>query len=361
MHKQSLVLAGAAVLLLALTGRSGAGIKPTFYHEQCAWNATDIFVASQQDKSVTVLETWQGNLAKGTVIQGLDLPAMPLEVSSWDAKAPRKTVSGKRVVLFLKHPDAEAGAAPAPEWVGAGDCDRTNVSAVWIEAGQAYAIQQAINPGPQGLWPLDSSPPIPWYAEPTEDGVKQATLEILAAKEALAKAVLMADVAERLKTLEPMAASKYRRQQREAIAAMGQCGPAALPILKKILRQYGQNTPELMEALAQAAGDRAGEEMTVLVKKELTFWRRAAPDLPIGWRNSLPDNRDKYLERYSILRKALKGVGQAHHVAARDLVREVKDFWASLPQLSDDPRTNEMILECDRVLRALNDPAPAGS
>jgi hypothetical protein len=339
------------MLLLALPGQCSAGLEPCFILEGCAWNATDIVVATQQAKSVTVLETWQGNLAHGTEIEKLDLPAMPLEVSSWDKKAPRRVVRGQRVVLFLKHPEATPEGKPAAEWIGAGQFDLTAVSAVWIEGWQAYSLQQPKNPGPLGLWPR----------EPTENNLKQRTLEILAAKRSLAEALLIPDVAQRVKLLEPMAKSELWHQRREAIAAMGKCGPAAGPTLQKLLRHYGKNTPQLVEALAQAAGDQAGAEMTALLQKELIFWRGAAPDLPVGWWNSEMENQEEYQSRYCILQSALKTIEETHCVAARDVVRQMRDLWVSLPQLDDKSGLDQVTKDCNRVLNILDAPARVGS
>lgn len=354
MRKRSFVLAGAVVLLLALASPSWAGLKPVFLLEDCVWNATEIVVAAQQANCVTVLETWQGNLTKGTVIEGLELPAMPLEVSSWDAKTKHAMVRGERVVLFLKHPDIKPGAKSAAEWAGAGLFGLTEVSAVWIEAGQAYSLQQPKNPGPQGLWPLGL-----WPREPTEGNLKQRTLEIRAAKRALAEALLIPDPAERVKLLEPMAKSELWYQRREAIAAMGQCGPAAGLTLQKLLRHYGKNTPQLVEALAQAAGDNAGAEMTALLQKELIFWKWAAPDLPVGWWNSEMENGEEYRGRYCILESALKTIEETHCVAARDVVRQLRDLWVSLPQLNDKSGLDQVTKDCDRVLSILDAPAKA--
>ena len=41
-----------------------------------AWNASQIIVVEPHGRNVTVLETWKGDLAKGTVIQGLDLRSL---------------------------------------------------------------------------------------------------------------------------------------------------------------------------------------------------------------------------------------------------------------------------------------------
>ena len=131
-----------------------------------------------------------GNLARDGRFRGLDLPAMPMEVSSEDRAqpGPRPTVSGERVVLFLIHRQAEEGMPPPEvEWTGAGDSAK--FSALWIEAGQVYELRQP-DAKPPRLWPVTMP-----RQEATEKNLKQATLEILAARADLAEARAIADPA----------------------------------------------------------------------------------------------------------------------------------------------------------------------
>src|SRR5207247_1756420 len=93
----------AILFVLATTVRGWATILPSFWLEDCAWNATEIVVAKQGETSCTILETWRGGLAKGDQIKVIDLPVAPLRVSDdWSNRPMGKMISGKRVVLYLK-------------------------------------------------------------------------------------------------------------------------------------------------------------------------------------------------------------------------------------------------------------------
>ena len=345
MRKQPLLVVAAVAWMLAMPGRSLARIEASFQWEECAWNATDIVVAEQKGKTVTVLETWKGSCAKGTSIHGLDLPDSPLEVATWDKGGARKTVSGSRIVLFLKH--AESNALPPAEeemWSAASRFGGATVSAVWLEAGQAYSIQQPRNPGPAELWPLKQD----------EAGFKRETQDILDARDALTKAQAMTDATQRVRILEPMARGKYWHQRHEALALMGECGPAALPILRQMMREYGRDTSTVAAALAKAAGESAGAEMTTVLKEELEFWRKTAPGLPVGWWNNLPENRERLQHRYGILQPALDAVSTSHLAAAQEVVRDLRDLWISLPQLNDKSGLDQITDKCNKVLKALD-------
>ena len=59
------------LLLLVLSPSASAGIRPSFYAEECSWRATDIVVVSEGKKIdgiFEVLETWKGDLQPGETI-----------------------------------------------------------------------------------------------------------------------------------------------------------------------------------------------------------------------------------------------------------------------------------------------------
>src|SRR5438552_1490178 len=104
MKKFRWLLAVGAMLVLAEA--ASAEMLPSFYLESSAWKASDIVVAVKEGKSARVLETWKGNLEPGAVIQ-VHVPELPAELPGWADMAGR-AVTGKRVVLFLRHAPKDA-------------------------------------------------------------------------------------------------------------------------------------------------------------------------------------------------------------------------------------------------------------
>jgi hypothetical protein len=346
-----LSLATTAASLLVLVSVCRAGYRPSFSLEECAWNAPDIVLASNQGPAPTVLETWRGELTKAAAIQVLDLPKAPLEVTSRDRTALRKTVGSQQVVLFLKPAPTPPFAPGTNTWVGVSAFGGTQVSAVWIDDGHAYAFLQVRNPGPTQLRALGKD----------AARFKQETLDIVAAKGLLARAIAIAEPARRVEALEPMAKGKYWHQRHEAIAALGNCGPAAVVCLRQMLRTYGNETGEVTSALARAAGENAGPEMTAVLEEDVAFWKSVAADLPVGWWNNLSSEQKRHQcqSRYCILGPAMGSVVALHYSPARKPVLELRDLWVSLPQLNDKSGLNQITEGCNQALLKLEPAAGA--
>ena len=88
----------AALVVLAAASPARAEILPSFGTGQCESNATHVVVVDDTGK---VLESWRGDLAPGDV-----LPIAEFRLPKEAGHRPGfgigpKTVSGKRVVLFL--------------------------------------------------------------------------------------------------------------------------------------------------------------------------------------------------------------------------------------------------------------------
>ncbi len=256
---------GPAMLLVAsLAGGGWAESLPTFQLDVCAWQAAEVFLAAQDGRDVTVEESWYGSLPKGAVIRGLDLPTKAIGVGTWEhvigtdnwrrlspelqrglllgQVQPPPIVHFKQVVLFLKPRTGEPGQpSPSAKWVGAGGYKSKSIetSAAWVEESKVYALFQPMNPGPQLMWPAgygDNDRPN------TLANFKRETLAMLAARQALAKAIALPDANRRAELLVPMAHGPYRLEQEDAITALGGCGPAGVPALEKLMREYGPFT-----------------------------------------------------------------------------------------------------------------------
>ncbi len=189
----------------------------------------------------------------------------------------------------------------------------------------------------------------------SEQDFKRAMHKLLAEKDALADALQ----AKRVDLLEPMTHARFWGQRHAAVEALGQCGPAAVPVLRKLIRQDDYFACDAAQAMAQAYGDEAPAQMTALVKDELAFWKVEAFKLPVGLRDQL---HAAHQHRRSALFVAVRIIEQAHYLPARDTVQARARILGFAAAPTDAAEPDLLIQQCDRALKALDaDPVtPAG-
>jgi len=111
---------------------------------------------------------------------------------------------------------------------------------------------------------------------------------------------------------------------------------------------------EVVESLAVAGGEKVGDELTAVVRKELEFWRAIGPTLQEGWWNDFPQlERFRLRDRYGKVFESLAALRKLKFPGCREVVTELRDFWRSQPQLEDKGGLNQMSQECDEILREL--------
>ena len=262
------------LLLLFLIG-SGRTEPWEFDLESAAWQASDIVIGRQNGQSVTVSEIWEGQLAKGTVIERLDLPAMPIEVpSQWiaDEVVGPKTVSGRRIAVFLRDPQTHVAQQDGKP-IGAGGQRLMGVRAAWIEEGRVYAIRQIKDPGPLKVRPLGNGGK-PWI---NEAEFKQAVEKVLADKRAFEKARAIADPAQRAAALRPMADGPFWCRRDHVLSALVGCRSAGVPALKELLAEHPQLDSHKLALLCgagrrrcRASDDRSAAERTAVLENRRT-------------------------------------------------------------------------------------------
>jgi hypothetical protein len=341
------VAVGAMVFVTALD--CFAGIMPSFRLENCALYATDIVVgtADAGGARFNVQETWRGNLAKGAIV---DFPGLPLltagDLFTDDPRAIGPIFNGGtiRVVLFLKSVATQGDTSPSlVTWIGANRYgqDDPKVSAVWIDHDKAYSFVQVINPGPSVLISLGE----------TEALLEAESSVILAERDDLEKAERIADPLLRAKAIEPMVLSAYWNLRDQALVELGKCGKPALPILEGMLRDIRYEHCDFTRPIAAAAGSDAGAEMTEIIREELLFWRRLGPKLPRNWRfDTSSPLTESYGDRFMFLWSSVRILHELKYRPAADVLAQVRDFWASLPQLNDEDDPRGLIQECDTAL-----------
>jgi hypothetical protein len=207
-----------------------------------------------------------------------------------------------------------------------------------------------MNPGPSLLVEYGKS----------EAEVKQLFSKVDDEHAALARAAAVKDPSARAEALEPFAAHEFYFLRQAVFDALRDCGRAALPTLRRMLRDETKLTThgDVIEALAEVGGDDVGEELTRVVGEELAFWKTTAPGLKRGWWNEFKDTEPSNLaDRYMRLYAALGGLKKLRHEGAYAVVAELRDFWRSWPQLDDPSGLNQMSEVCDEILGERGSPS----
>jgi hypothetical protein len=317
----------------------------------CANRATEIFVADQDGERVKVVENWLGDLKPGTVIELPGLSSKSEKTTNYEHEAgPRPIVQRKRAVLFLKLVDPQPGVTPSDIWIGAGHENRINNSVAWIEGDRLFANWDPIQDQPMALWPAQL-----WGPPATLANFKRVTLEIVAVRQALAKARAMTDVNQRVAAIEPWLRKTEWYQKSPACVAMAECGPAAVPLLRRMAHEHGQNFNEVTFALAGAAGDNAETELIGVLEDELAYWKRVRPKLAKDWyRSDLPGAQENGL-RYTDMRHLLDNLeGHLKDDAPRKVVTELRAMLEPLMPPGDTWSFLLVIKQCDQVLAAMD-------
>ncbi|MBV9216810.1 MAG: hypothetical protein JO053_11590 [Acidobacteria bacterium] len=328
-----------------------AGIRPSFNLDYCAWNATDIVVATEGDVidgKLTVIESWKVNLLPG---DQLNLPEMAqfapeesraIKVGFGQQTTSVEHVTGTRMVIYLKKSEPTTPQSSI-HWEGASFAGDLNVSVVWLEGMHAYGFLQLMNPGPSELRELDKS----------DAEIKYRTSDIVDEEALFRNALSNPDNGKRASALAKFTRSELFLARDRAFEGLSQCGPAALPVLRAILRDETQTEihSDAIDALAAAGGYAAGGDLLAIVKSDRVFWERVAPRLAIGWWNHLDESdnqtpRDRYARTFRAI-QALKAINFGN---GKDEIKKIRDLWRSYPALEDKSGLDQMSKACDEYL-----------
>jgi hypothetical protein len=349
--------AHAIIVIFLVSPLVEAGIRPSFHLEHCAWHATDIVVASEGeviDGTLSVLKVFAGAQKIGDSIFVPELGQFrakesrtlrPFLLSSGD-KEPPMVLAGDKLVLFLKR--GKDKSATDPTWAPASLFGGMKVSVVWISEGRVYGFTQVMNPGPITLTNQRLS----------EDKFEQRVLSIIEIRRDLRACSKLTEAKHRAKVAAKFVESPLYYARKEAFRLLSRCGEDALPHLRELLRDQSKVRlhDEAIKTLGVAGGEAIVPELTAIVAKELSFWKKTAPELKVGWWNG------KGLEwklvgplrdRYSVVLEVFYTMRKLKSPACRAAVREFRDYWRSLPQLEDKSGLDQMSQACDAVLKEL--------
>jgi hypothetical protein len=363
-----------AIFLLSVTQSTEAGIRPSFWLDSCTWDATHIVLVAttSQGDVFTVMQSWKGDLKARDTLKVPELkpdsdavaisryPAGEafdhIDESGISGRVPNQPV-GSQMVLFLKSRKEKHAASQATniqasgQWKPASLYGGMKVSVVWIDGGQLFCFQQQMNPGPSALGPCTqrTQMDLPMLIGRIKD--------ILQTQDHLARLPRLEDRNARMEQLQTIIyGDVWYGARKAALQGLGKTGPSALPVIQQMLDRppVPYDSEDLVKALAQAAGEDAGNELNRRLRQNLDFWRSRGHSLKNGWWNEdpAPDAplRVKYDETIELIRVL-------DHERFRPAIRpaaELRDFWLSLPQLNDPSGLNQLAEECDHLVKHLS-------
>ena len=352
------------IVVLLLVLQTNAGIRPSFNLDYCTWQATHIVIATEGDEidgTLTVLDSWKGDLRPGEAVSIPDLASFKSPSSREVKKGlfgdksddPPRYVSGARMILFLKEKERSAAIAHAAsrdvhverQWEPASR-EGITWSVLWLEGEESFAFIQIMNPGPSLLTPYGAS----------EQKVREQAVAVMRMQQELNEAVATKDQSRRAEALEAFTTSDLYYARDLAFTELQKCGSGALPVLRRMLKDPALLNlhGDVIKALTAAGGEKVADELTNIVKDELEFWKVTGPRLSSEWWNGGNDTeREMLRNRYSKVLEALYSLKKLRAIGCKEVVTEFRDFWRSLPQLEDKRGLTQISEECDKILSEL--------
>jgi hypothetical protein len=172
--------------------------------------------------------------------------------------------------------------------------------------------------------------------------MKDRASEIGRIQSEMAKVVSTNDKFARAEGLKPYVRSDLYEAQQLALSELGKCGSSGSKIIREMLDSsaFADEAGELVKAFVEAGGESVGEELTIRLKRDLTFWQATAPSLSQGWRNQDARPHAPLQERYVQTLELVRGLDRTHYKPALGTATQLENFWRSLPQLNDPSGLN---------------------
>lgn len=348
----------ALLIGLALPSSAFARIELTFSLETCVWHATDIVVVEaggEIDDHFLVAKTLLGELKIGEEIVVPELGAFRDKTARQihtivEGEEPR-FVTGKRMILFLQKDSPEESSAEV-KWQSANLLGRhrlpMQLSVAWIEDKQAFAINQT---------GLHERAGITSWQGGTAALFAEAN-KLIDQKAKFLKAESIEDATAKANAMFEFSIGDNYFVRRAAFEDLAECGPAAKPVLMKILanEKFARFHGDAISCLGKALDDKAAPLLVDILKTETAFWKKRAPDLSVGWWNGKDLNWgevNKLRDRYGRLSASLRSMAENPQPQFVMPVTELRDFWRSLPQLEDKSGLNQISEEANEVLKML--------
>lgn len=353
------------VLVLVFAANVGAQSRSSFWLERCAWNATDIVVATEGktiDGRMTVLESWKGNHSAGEIIVLSELADFRNdqarlikggyyrtgsgELQLIQELEPFERVSGDRMILFLKKRDPSSrDPRPGAVWESAGD-EGLRFSVMWVESDTTVAFLQIAVPGPNLLMRYGRS----------EDEVRDRTKMVLDAREALARLRLIPNKADRARALAPYAAMDIYQVSGTALEELRSLGDVSLPVLKDLLHDPSllDQHYRYVETMAEMGGPEVAQELIDQVVAATVLWQGVLPTLKSNWSTQIDYPNSAQLHSHVLtISRVLYGLRKPRVAKSLTALTQLRDVLVASPA-ADDRELRRLIELCEELIRELN-------
>ncbi len=300
---------------------------PVFFLWRATWDASDIVVVGRDG---LVHDVWKGGLEPGDTVPILDLK---LTESAAVHYGPRHhadrvaklrpadavlEVSGRRRTLFLKR-NAQGRFEPA---LGRG-ADRVgfDISTVWIEADQCFAIQQLSN-SEALLHPLRNDLQN-WWRGLSEKQLKSDVLKTCDTQSRLEATHQIEDLAERAKVLVTFL-DEHRMVRYRVTKRIVACGKPAWPVIRPLLLndEHLASHAEVISLAFRVDGDAAIPDLERIVQQEAEYWRTLDLD-----RKGAVDLKPPASYHFARLKSALWSLKRAEYTDRTGIVASLRRDW----------------------------------
>lgn len=343
---------------------------PEFHLESSAWRATHIVVATEGEKIdgvFTVIESWKGDLKPGETLTIPELAEFASEKTRlidtewiWRGREDKiitpTYVTGARMILFLKQIRTDT-VPPKIFWISPNfltGMEGMKVSIIWIEAGEGYAFEQPMNPGPCVLLSLNT---LYGKGYGIEDNLKKTVAESVKAHQLFSKAVALPDLTQRAKALAAFLRDNSSKWgEYEASEKLAECGDAVLPWLRDMLNDDSLKRIYSNILGAMNGAKNIGHRLAGNLGPVLREWRYdVAKTLEKGWQDR-EDGRDvkRLWNELENIEHILGVLREIKYTEGRKAVAEFRDFWVATPQLNEVKRITNA---CNDTLRVLEEAA----
>lgn len=250
-------IAFALLVALVVPAAARADLMPSFSSGRCETAATHIVVVNTNGQ---VLESWRGDLTPGDLlpIKEFHLPTSetvsefgrggtPGKATGFETNrkggVPEKVTGARRVLFLIRgmpvHNRGHAVGSWAPaHWVG-----DFNVSAVWLEDGHAFALEQIFNPGSQMMSYVSTEAEFKKRVEGINKTVANLLADARAEKSLAARAKILVGIVRQYPGFSPA-----------AFAGLEWCGADAVAPMRALFGEKARTgDPEIFGAYATLA------------------------------------------------------------------------------------------------------------